>query len=154
MEGRCGEDPHLCSSSLEEHYVAAHCAYQTGLLSASVAAIIVESYKWLQPDSSGTTVVRVRTLWFLSLTLCLICALLAALTRQCVEHYLQRWDALCEPMPGRTFFAKVIERIGLPRAVKTLEALGMPCPPLLPNSKSDPLAGESSSSSAKTKWQF
>jgi len=90
---------------------------------SNVTSLAVPSTLPSQAFRPTASAVHVDVLWFLSMTLGLLCALLAALTRQCVEHYLQRWDAPCKPMPERTLFAKVIERIGLPRTIESLEAL-------------------------------
>lgn len=74
----------------------------------------------------STSAVRVNTLWFLSLTLSLTCALLATLMQQWVRRYLQvsqRWYAPYKRARVRTFFAEGVERFGLPRAVEALPAL-------------------------------
>ncbi|KAH8983946.1 hypothetical protein EDB86DRAFT_2746910, partial [Lactarius hatsudake] len=76
-----------------------------------------------RPSASA---VRVNTLWFLSLTLSLTCALLATLMQQWVRRYLQvsqRWYGPYKRARIRTFFAEGVERFGLPRAVEALPAL-------------------------------
>ena len=76
-----------------------------------------------RPSASA---VRVNTLWFLSLTLSLTCALLATLMQQWVRRYLQvsqRWYAPYKRARIRTFFAEGVERFGLPGAVEALPAL-------------------------------
>ncbi|KAH8991296.1 hypothetical protein EDB92DRAFT_690566 [Lactarius akahatsu] len=74
----------------------------------------------------SASAVRVNTLWFLSLTLSLTCALLATLMQQWVRRYLQvsqRWYGPYKRARIRTFFAEGVERFGLPRAVEALPAL-------------------------------
>jgi len=79
-----------------------------------------------QPFRPSASVVRVNTLWFLSLVLSLTCALLATLMQQWVRRYLQAsrpWYAPYKRARIRAFFAEGVERFGLPRAVEALPAL-------------------------------
>ena len=74
----------------------------------------------------STSAIRVNILWFISLVLSLMCALLATLMQQWVRRYLQttqRWYAPYKRARIRTFFAEGIERFGLPAAVEALPAL-------------------------------
>ena len=64
------------------------------MFSATVASVLVESYKKLSPDSGDhsphsptTTIVYVNTMWALSLALSLTSALLAILIQQWVRRY-------------------------------------------------------------------
>ncbi|KAF8493469.1 hypothetical protein F5888DRAFT_828214 [Russula emetica] len=65
------------------------------VFSATVAAVLVESYKKLSPDSGDhsphfpTTIVCVNTVWALSLVFSLTSALLAILIQQWVRRYIE-----------------------------------------------------------------
>ncbi|KAH9992211.1 hypothetical protein BJV74DRAFT_726936, partial [Russula compacta] len=75
---------------------------------------------------ASASAIRVNILWFLSLVLSLMCALLATLMQQWVRQYLQvsqRWAVPYKRARIRTFFAEGVERFGLPRAVEALPAL-------------------------------
>jgi len=79
-----------------------------------------------QPFRPSAAAIRVNTLWFLSLVLSLMCALLATLMQQWVRRYLQAsrpWYAPYKRTRIRAFYAEGVERFGLPRAVEALPAL-------------------------------
>jgi hypothetical protein len=93
-----------------------HYVFQTGVFSATVAAFLIESYKYLKPDATdvssqrllqitqelaGNSVtpldpfkvprfaIHVNILWFLSLVLSLACGLGATLVQQWARRYLR-----------------------------------------------------------------
>ncbi|KAJ7610408.1 hypothetical protein FB45DRAFT_1121445 [Roridomyces roridus] len=100
----------------------------SGLFSASLTAFLIESYKKLQPDSGDLTVAAIQqlvaislgdaaslqptpkftpsvaslvcnALWFVSLSLSLICALLATLVEQWAREFLHKTEM--RPSPAR-----------------------------------------------------
>ncbi|KAJ7612944.1 hypothetical protein DFH06DRAFT_148065 [Mycena polygramma] len=107
----------------------------SGLFSASLTAFLVESYKTLQPDSSAVTIQLLtqisqqlatpaapvsldgpdfqptasslvcNTLWFISLTLSITCALLATLVEQWAREFLHRTESHPSPIRRARVFS-------------------------------------------------
>ncbi|KAI0260445.1 hypothetical protein BC834DRAFT_900700 [Gloeopeniophorella convolvens] len=76
-----------------------------------------------KPSASS---VRVNLLWFISLTLSLVCALLATLMQQWTRRYLQVADRPYSPPKRariRTFFAEGVDKFRLNTAVEALPVL-------------------------------
>ena len=70
--------------------------------------------------------VWVNSLWFLSLSISLTCALLATLLQQWARRYLRLTNPRCSPHKRariRTFFAEGVERLHLPWTVEALPTL-------------------------------
>ncbi|KZV67939.1 hypothetical protein PENSPDRAFT_552089, partial [Peniophora sp. CONT] len=135
----------------------------TGLFAATVAAFVIESYKYLSPDSGDQTVellaqilaattnattrsessvmhtepfrasnamIAANALWFCSLSVALVCALLATLVQQWSRDYIRdikRQHALGASARSRAFnhiyIRMGVNRYGMDRVVDWLVAL-------------------------------
>ncbi|KAJ7617315.1 hypothetical protein FB45DRAFT_756846 [Roridomyces roridus] len=128
----------------------------SGLLSASLTAFLIESYKNLQPDTGELTVAAIQqlvaislgdtaaasqppskfapttpaivcnALWFVSLSLSLICALLATLVEQWAREFLHKTDM--RPSPARrarifSFLYFGLKSFHMPTVVDTIPSL-------------------------------
>ena len=120
--------------------------FKAGLFSAVGTVSLVESYKWLSPDSGDETVevldqlvnvtqkisltpgsaepfkrtfdiVSVNVFWFASITICIVCAVLATLLQQWARRYLalaEGGDTPEERARVRNFLYRSLRRFQLP----------------------------------------
>ena len=126
--------------------------FKAGLFSAVGTVSLVESYKWLSPDSGDETVdllaqlinvtqkipltpgsseqfkrtfdvVAVNVIWFASITICIVCAVLATLIQQWARQYLafaQGRDTPEERARVRGFLYRGLKRFQMSRICQLL----------------------------------
>ena len=139
-------------STIISAYFLLNNLFKAGLFSALGAVSFVETYKWLSPDSGDETVdllaqlvnvtqkipltpgsgepfqrtfdiVAVNVIWFASINICVICAVLATLIQQWVRRYLalaQGRDTIQERMRVREFLYKGLNKYYMPQVCQLL----------------------------------
>ena len=139
-------------STITSAYFLLNNMFKAGLFSAIGAVSFVETYKWLSPDSGDETVeilaqlvnvtqkialtpgssepfkrtfdiVAVNVIWFASINICVICAVLATLIQQWVRRYMalaQGRDTPQERMRVRDFLYQGLNKYYMPQVCQLL----------------------------------